>query len=61
MLCVPSLVLYSMMSKVSQTLRFCETRLNQGLIMTDDFAVPGAPDAFGLPPSPWNYPAPGKK
>lgn len=27
----------------------------------DDFAVPGAPDAFGLPPSPWNYPAPGKK
>ncbi|OXC69401.1 gamma-glutamyltransferase [Cryptococcus neoformans] len=27
----------------------------------DDFAVPGAPDAFGLWPSPWNYPAPGKK
>ncbi|WWD22066.1 gamma-glutamyltransferase [Kwoniella shandongensis] len=27
----------------------------------DDFAVPGAPDAFGLMPSPWNYPAPGKK
>lgn len=29
--------------------------------LTDDFAVPGAPDAFGLWPSPWNYPAPGKK
>ncbi|ORY26867.1 nucleophile aminohydrolase [Naematelia encephala] len=27
----------------------------------DDFAVPGAADAFGLMPSPWNYPAPGKK
>ncbi|RXK42215.1 gamma-glutamyltransferase [Tremella mesenterica] len=27
----------------------------------DDFAIPGAPDAFGLWPSPWNYPAPGKK
>ncbi|WVQ84044.1 gamma-glutamyltransferase [Cryptococcus sp. DSM 104549] len=27
----------------------------------DDFAVPGAADAFGLWPSPWNYPAPGKK
>jgi gamma-glutamyltranspeptidase/glutathione hydrolase/leukotriene-C4 hydrolase len=23
--------------------------------------VPGQPDAFGLPPSPWNYPAPGKR
>lgn len=28
---------------------------------TDDFAIPGAADAFGLWPSPWNYPAPGKK
>ncbi|TYJ52700.1 gamma-glutamyltransferase [Cryptococcus floricola] len=27
----------------------------------DDFAVPGAADAFGLWPSPWNYPMPGKK
>ncbi|ORX34374.1 putative gamma-glutamyltranspeptidase 1 precursor [Kockovaella imperatae] len=27
----------------------------------DDFAIPGAADQFGLQPSPWNYPAPGKK
>ncbi|WWC59190.1 gamma-glutamyltransferase [Kwoniella dejecticola CBS 10117] len=27
----------------------------------DDFAVPGAADAFGLWPSPWNYPQPGKR
>ena len=27
----------------------------------DDFSVPGAADAFGLWPSPWNYPAPGKR
>ncbi|RSH90260.1 hypothetical protein EHS25_001594 [Saitozyma podzolica] len=27
----------------------------------DDFSVPGAADAFGLLPSPWNYPAPGKR
>ncbi|KAK4688922.1 hypothetical protein P7C73_g1180, partial [Tremellales sp. Uapishka_1] len=27
----------------------------------DDFAVPGAADAFGLLPSPWNYPAPNKR
>lgn len=27
----------------------------------DDFSVPGAPDAFGLLPSPYNYPAPGKR
>jgi gamma-glutamyltranspeptidase/glutathione hydrolase/leukotriene-C4 hydrolase len=35
-----------------------------GIILNDeqdDFAVPGQPDAFGLPPSPWNYPAPGKR
>ena len=31
------------------------------LSVTDDFAVPGAADQFGLQPSPWNYPAPGKK
>ena len=30
-------------------------------LMIDDFSVPGAADAFGLWPSPWNYPAPGKK
>ena len=29
--------------------------------VVDDFAIPGAADAFGLWPSPWNYPAPGKK
>ncbi|OCF41169.1 gamma-glutamyltransferase [Kwoniella heveanensis CBS 569] len=37
---------------------------NTGIIFNDeqdDFAVPGAADAFGLWPSPWNYPAPGKK
>jgi gamma-glutamyltranspeptidase/glutathione hydrolase/leukotriene-C4 hydrolase len=37
---------------------------NTGIILNDeqdDFAVPGAPDAFGLPPSPHNYPAPGKR
>ncbi|WRT65034.1 gamma-glutamyltransferase [Kwoniella shivajii] len=27
----------------------------------DDFSVPGAADAFGLWPSPWNYPQPGKR
>jgi gamma-glutamyltranspeptidase/glutathione hydrolase/leukotriene-C4 hydrolase len=27
----------------------------------DDFSVPGAPNAFDLWPSPWNYPAPSKK
>ncbi|KAL7424566.1 hypothetical protein Q5752_000250 [Cryptotrichosporon argae] len=27
----------------------------------DDFSVPGQPDAFGLLPSPWNYPAPNKR
>ena len=35
-----------------------------GIIMNDeqdDFAIPGAADAFGLLPSPWNYPAPGKR
>ncbi|BEI82459.1 hypothetical protein CcaverHIS002_0303270 [Cutaneotrichosporon cavernicola] len=35
-----------------------------GIILNDeqdDFAVPGLPDAFGLPPSPYNYPAPGKR
>lgn len=35
-----------------------------GIILNDeqdDFAVPGTPDAFGLPPSPHNYPAPGKR
>ncbi|GMK56305.1 hypothetical protein CspeluHIS016_0301450 [Cutaneotrichosporon spelunceum] len=35
-----------------------------GIILNDeqdDFAVPGLPDAFGLPPSPLNYPAPGKR
>ncbi|KAL1409901.1 hypothetical protein Q8F55_003900 [Vanrija albida] len=35
-----------------------------GIILNDeqdDFAVPGVPDAFGLQPSPWNYPAPGKR
>jgi gamma-glutamyltranspeptidase/glutathione hydrolase/leukotriene-C4 hydrolase len=31
------------------------------LTCSDDFAIPGAADAFGLLPSPWNYPAPGKK
>lgn len=31
------------------------------LMSVDDFAIPGAADAFGLWPSPWNYPAPGKK
>jgi hypothetical protein len=38
-------------------------RLKAGVagLMTDDFSVPGAADAFGLWPSPWNYPAPGKK
>ena len=30
-------------------------------LLIDDFAVPDAPDAFGLQPSPWNYPAPGKR
>lgn len=35
-----------------------------GIILNDeqdDFAVPGQPDAFGLPPSPWNYPEAGKR
>ncbi|CEQ40121.1 SPOSA6832_01714 [Sporobolomyces salmonicolor] len=27
----------------------------------DDFATPGLPDAFGLRPSPFNYPSPGKR
>lgn len=27
----------------------------------DDYSVPGSSDAFGLPPSPHNYPAPGKR
>ncbi|WWC87225.1 gamma-glutamyltransferase [Kwoniella dendrophila CBS 6074] len=27
----------------------------------DDFSIPGASDAFGLWPSPWNYPQPNKK
>lgn len=27
----------------------------------DDFATPGIPDAFGLKPSPFNFPAPGKR
>ncbi len=31
------------------------------LTFSDDFAVPGAADAFGVLPSPWNYPAPGKR
>lgn len=34
---------------------------NVSELTTDDFSVPGAADAFGLWPSPWNYPAPGKK
>ncbi|GJN92777.1 hypothetical protein Rhopal_005815-T1 [Rhodotorula paludigena] len=35
-----------------------------GIILNDemdDFATPGAPDAFGLRPSPFNYPAGGKR
>ncbi|KAI0682415.1 gamma-glutamyltranspeptidase [Cytidiella melzeri] len=27
----------------------------------DDFSIPGVPNAFGLPPSPYNYPKPGKR
>lgn len=35
-----------------------------GIILNDeqdDYSVPGSSDAFGLPPSPHNYPAPGKR
>jgi gamma-glutamyltranspeptidase / glutathione hydrolase / leukotriene-C4 hydrolase len=35
-----------------------------GVIMNDqmfDFSIPGAPNAFGLWPSPYNYPQPGKR
>jgi len=35
-----------------------------GVILNDemnDFAMPGIPDAFGLTPSPFNYPEPGKR
>ncbi|KAF8491258.1 gamma-glutamyltranspeptidase [Gautieria morchelliformis] len=35
-----------------------------GIILNDeldDFGVPGRPNAFGLKPSPYNYPAPGKR
>ena len=27
----------------------------------DDFSIPGVPNAFGLWPSPYNYPQPGKR
>jgi gamma-glutamyltranspeptidase len=27
----------------------------------DDFSIPGTPNAFGLQPSPFNYPEPGKR
>lgn len=30
-------------------------------LTTDDFSFPGPPDAFGLAPSPWNFPQAGKR
>ncbi|KAG0336562.1 hypothetical protein BG004_007996 [Podila humilis] len=37
---------------------------NTGIILNDemdDFSIPGTPNAFGLQPSPYNYPEPGKR
>lgn len=37
---------------------------NTGIILNnemDDFSTPGVPNAFGLQPSPYNYPEPGKR
>jgi gamma-glutamyltranspeptidase/glutathione hydrolase/leukotriene-C4 hydrolase len=39
----------------------CYQKSGRVKLIKDDFSVPGAADAFGLWPSPWNYPAPGKK
>ena len=46
---------------LSQLLLWLISVRDGGTDGVDDFAIPGAADAFGLWPSPWNYPAPGKK